>query len=77
MSRAEGALDWSRQTWTPSRLSLRDPESVYSPPLNAHSLVVQLEDGLDQGWQTASFNFYQLAVAAWNIHGFSMKECRD
>lgn len=69
--------DWGRQTWTPSRLSLRDPESVCSPPQNAHSSAVQLGDGLDQGWQTASFNFYQLAVAAWNIHGLSMKECRD
>ena len=32
-SRAEGALGWSLETWTPSRLSLGDPESVLSPPL--------------------------------------------
>lgn len=39
-SRAEGALGWSPETWTPSRLSLGDPESVLSPPLNTRSSAV-------------------------------------
>lgn len=76
VSRAEGAPGWSQEIWTP-----HCPRVVPGQPLALSGMhtphLCNWGGGLDPGWQIVSSNFYRLVVAAWNIHGLSMKERHD